>query len=352
MLFQTEMLLAGCRACYRALPGWWSDDECTSFRGDPRGPPESWLKSFWAEVESGIWEKKLSAAFSNVLVLSVEGDQLASPSACRKFNMLPADVDLTPEEKGVLARLGCLIAADARGRLVGVNSGGFPLLAALIGAAERKGCSLESLVACTADARVVRAALAHHLANSGWLMDRMGGISSSLQSKLGQLKIFESITGSFESINSLFFSAYLTTLHCALTPDWEASLETVAVPGALKGGCKILKVFGTGEDANERLTLLSAAGIGRNSSAAEFCNFLLMTVSKGIGREKIFWFSLVGRVITDTYYQNIAHVQTQQVYIEFLSSDFFNLQRVTFTFPVPLAGLINPCTRGQYSSYK
>lgn len=273
----------------RVLPSEWSVVEGSrtlKFKQPRQAPTVSWLKAFWAEVESGIWKQVIPEAFSNVLVVAVEGNQLASPSAYKKFNMLPADVDLTPHEKGVLVRLGCLIAADSRGSLVKVDRGVFPLLAALIGAAERKECSLESLVASRSDARVVRAAFARHLAaNSGRIMKEMKSLSSSdsisWRSKLRRLKLFESIAGSFESASGMCAVSYrqlsAKTIPCAPTPDWETCLESVT--GSLKSrSCNILKVFGTGKVAEEREALLSAARVLRTSHEKNFHVFLLYTV--------------------------------------------------------------------------
>lgn len=72
-------------------------------------------------------------------VVPVEGDHLVSPALCRQAGMLPADVDLSQEEKDTLAGIWLLIAADERGRFVGVPNRAFPLLSALEGASLRKG---------------------------------------------------------------------------------------------------------------------------------------------------------------------------------------------------------------------
>lgn len=277
----------------RALPSKWAETiygNCLD-GGSNSGHPQSWLDTFWAEVESPHWKHEIPHSFSSVRVVPMEGGSLASPARCRKFNYLPGSADLTPEEKGVLTGLGCQIAANARGELVGGVNTVFPLLASLAGAAEKRSVTLENLISFGSEAQAVRTALCRHLAaDSGRVMNKMGEWDSAhWRTQLSKLKLFELLSGGFQSAKE---ASYYGSAACAPTSEWEDELGALAKAGSLRSACQLLKVHGVGKENQKQLALLRATGIDR-LPPTEFYLILIEKILPGLavppGSPKDLW---------------------------------------------------------------
>lgn len=84
--------------------------------------------------------------------MRIEGGAMVSPAMCKKYPMLPSNVDLSIDERKVFADMRCLIPDEDDnnfGQLVEVPYKHLALLEAMEGGAELRGCSPDELFNAT-----------------------------------------------------------------------------------------------------------------------------------------------------------------------------------------------------------